>query len=44
MSPGCMLATDKVEGGLFVLFFGFVFSTGPLEIFLPTSYVPLLHI
>jgi len=28
--------TDKVEGGLLVLFFGFVFSVAPLEIFLPT--------
>jgi len=33
-----MHGTDKVEGGLFMLFFGLVFSVSPLplEMFLPT--------
>jgi len=32
--------TDKAEGGLMLLFFGFVFSVAPpLEIFLPTFLV-----
>jgi len=29
--------TDKVEGGLIVLFFGLVFLLAPLKIFLPMS-------
>jgi len=36
-----ILDTDEAEGGLMVLFFGFVFSVAPLslEIFLPKSLV-----
>jgi len=45
--PPCIFihGTDKVEGGLMVLFFGFVFSVGlPLEIFLPTPLVMMMFI
>jgi len=37
--------TDKVEGGLMVLFFGLVFLIAPilLEIFLPTPLVYVLE-
>jgi len=45
MAPWIFIhSTDKVEGGLMMLFFGLVFPIAPLKILLPTTLVVCFRI